>query len=197
MEPHAELEASAARLGFDLSPHQIDRLLRLAEWLEAEAIPAGGLGPAEGGRILQRHIVDSLAMAVGFDRFPREVADLGCGVGLPGLVLAVAFPESGLTLVDRSSRRVSLARRAIRVLDLPNAEVVQGEVEKPVRRFPGVVARAVMPPERLLDHLHGWIEPGGRAVVAGSSRRTRAVEGYRTLEVGMLDPPTWLLIMAA
>jgi len=95
-------------LGLRLDQDQIEKLARYRDWLRDEAIPAGGLGPKERRRLESRHIADSLLFGAGFGAVPEHVRDLGSGVGLPGIPLAVAHPRSQLELVDRSQRRVDL-----------------------------------------------------------------------------------------
>ena len=78
-------EAAARWCGLELSQQQIDALSEYAEWLVAEAIPAGGLGPREASRIWDRHIADSLVFATAWRdvEVPHELLDIGSGVGLP------------------------------------------------------------------------------------------------------------------
>ena len=148
--------------GFELDDGQLTLLERYAAWLEDEAIPAGGLGPREGPRLWGRHIADSLTFAAGWKgaEAPHEVLDLGSGVGLPGIPLAIAWPECRVTLLDRAGRRTRLMLRAIRVLNIENAVVAQGDAFDVADEWHGVVARgAVKPPEfvglcsRLLDDI--------------------------------------------
>lgn len=41
-----------------------------------------------------------------------RIIDLGSGGGLPGLVVAAAYPESRITLIDRREKRTDFLRRA-------------------------------------------------------------------------------------
>jgi 16S rRNA (guanine527-N7)-methyltransferase len=116
--------------GLKLSVEGLARLTALRDWLRREAIPAGGLGPREGKLVETRHLADSVLFAVPFDRAPAECWDLGSGVGLPGLVLAVVWPETSMVLIDRSRKRCDLAKRAARVIevevDVDRLEVASG-----------------------------------------------------------------------
>jgi hypothetical protein len=120
----------AAWLGQDASDAQVDALGAYAHWLADEARGAGGIGPAEVPRLFDRHIGDSLAYLVGMPRHVSAIVDIGSGVGLPGIPLAIMHPTVAVTLVDRSGRRSDLARRAVRVLGLDNVEVMQADVER-------------------------------------------------------------------
>ena len=68
-----------------------------------------------------------MTFGVGWDAPPDEVLDVGTGVGLPGIPLAILFPETMVTLLDRGGRRVRLLHRAVRVLGLPNVVIAQGD----------------------------------------------------------------------
>ena len=142
MNPHLEASLAFARVNLDET--QMLQLADLGDWLKAEAIPAGGLGPAEAPRIQDRHLADSIVYAAAWDVPPAACWDLGSGVGLPGLVLAVIWPGCRVTLIDRSSRRIDLARRAARVIGVEIDTVVASvsDLEGPVE---AIVSRAAIP----------------------------------------------------
>lgn len=174
-------------------------LAQYAQWLVEEALPAGGIGPDEAGQIDDRHIADSISMAFGWA--PARIAtllDVGTGVGLPGIPLAAAFPDIHCLLVDRSARRVSLAKRAVRVLGLANVEVLQQDMVAVNGTFDAIVARGLADPSTLTDEFARLMNSPGWAVLGGSRERPRQVQGWATISVpeGILDRPAWLLIMA-
>ena len=182
-----------------ISPGQEAALRDYRNWLREEAIPAGGLGPEETARIEDRHIGDSLLFYLGWARPepPTRLWDLGSGVGLPGIPLAILLPESEVTLIDRSGRRVDLARRAIRVLDLGNVSVQRADIEDLQGKAPMLVSRATMSPDRLQPLMKKHLEPGGVAVVGGSRIRSPKTSGWHVEEItpDLLDRAVWLLIM--
>ncbi len=189
--------SAAAHSGVELDGKKIDLLRRYGEWLADEGIRAGGLGPGERDRIEQRHLADSLLFAGQFPEGAEEVLDLGSGVGLPGIPLAIVMPETGFTLIDRSGRRVDLCRRVTRILGLENCRVVKGDIETVGIRGDVVVSRASLPPDRLLPLLPDLMKTPGVAIVAGSWTRRPGMEGWATIEIppDVLDRPIWLLMM--
>ncbi|GBD85584.1 ribosomal RNA small subunit methyltransferase G [bacterium BMS3Abin02] len=186
-------------LGVDLSSEQRALLEGFERWLSDEAIPAGLLSPGERDRIWARHIVDSLSFSVAWTGdAPQRLIDAGSGGGLPGIPLAIAFPQTAVTLLDRSSKSVRLLRRAIRVLGLANTEAIVGDVREQ-RRCEAVTMRAVLRPPEAVEVMRDVLMPGGRGVIGLAHRRT-ADPGWRQLggrvvEVSVLDPTGWLLIM--
>lgn len=182
---------------FSLDESRLSLLEGYRDWLITEAIPAGGLGSAEESRLEIRHIADSLLFATPLDSTPSDIVDLGSGVGLPGIPLAILWPETRVCLVDRSGRRAELARRACRVLGIDNVEVVQTDIDEMSERFPVIVSRATMPPELMSSHVRRLLEPGGTAILGGSWTSRPLVKGWEAREIPleMLDRTVWLLIM--
>ena len=150
----------------------------------------------EADRLHDRHIADSLLFATLLEQ-PDRVVDLGSGAGLPGIPLAVMLPETQFVLLDRSGKRVDLMRRAKRILELENVEVVQGEIDGLSQPMPALVSRATLPPDRARPVLWPLLEPGGRAVLGGSWVVAPKHEGFETVSVEskILDRTIWLLIM--
>ncbi|MDQ3573127.1 MAG: 16S rRNA (guanine(527)-N(7))-methyltransferase RsmG [Actinomycetota bacterium] len=77
------------------------------------------------------HVADSLAgLELQSVRDAARIADLGSGAGFPGLVLAVALPESRVTLIESVSRKCDFMREAIAAAEITNAEVVDARSEE-------------------------------------------------------------------
>ena len=201
---------AAAFSGRSLTPAQEQQLLRYASWLTEEAIPAGGLGPREADRLWPRHIADSLTFAVAWEDSPEEILDVGTGVGLPGIPLAILFPDTMVTLLDRGGRRIRLLHRAVRMLNLPNVVIAQGDAFAVADEWGGLTFRGSIPPPEAIGLTNRLLIPGSRAVLGLSTRPERPersrdlvapagalwLEG-EVLEVPdeVLDGPSWLLIM--
>lgn len=182
--------------GYDLDPQQRDLLARYREWLVSEAISGGGLGSDEISRVDRRHIADSLLFAFPLHD-PDEIWDLGSGAGLPGIPLAILFPETKVVLIDRSGRRADMLNRVTRILELPNVEVKQSEIDQLTDTTSTVVSRASLPPLQLAETVKRLLDPGGLAVAGGSWTERPSVTGWQTLEIpsDILDHMVWLLIM--
>lgn len=195
MKPYWQRAASYAQLELDGS--QRDLLERYGEWLATEGHRSGAIGPAETERIDRRHLADSLLFASALPTDCKEVWDLGSGAGLPGIPLAIAHPGTRFTLVDRSGRRIDLLRRVIRVLDLENCQVMQGDIEDLEGPMEIIVSRASMPAEHLGGIVRSLLSPHGVAVAGGSWRERPEVRGWDTVEIpeDVLDQTVWLLIM--
>lgn len=182
--------------GYRFDEEKLQRLLRYRDWLGEEAIGAGGLGPDENSRLDLRHIADSLLFGTVLE--PTDsIVDVGSGVGLPGIPLAIIRDTVSFLLVDRSGRRVDLIRRAIRILKLSNVEVAQEDFAHWDRPESTVVSRATLPPDRFRPILDRVLIPGGQAVLGGSWTKRPRHAGYETKEIGseILEQPVWILMM--
>jgi len=186
-------------LRVDLSSEQCRLLEGLERWLVEEAIPGGLLSPGERDRIWARHIVDSLSFGVAWTGDPpQRLIDAGSGGGLPGIPLAIAYPETAVTLLDRSTKVVRLLRRAIRVLGLSNTEAIVGDIREQ-KGCEVVTMRAVLRLPEAVKVMRDVLMPGGKGVIGLAHRRSadpgwRALGG-RVVEVPVLDPAGWLLII--
>lgn len=200
------LRRTATWAGFSLMSAQLAQLDAFADWLVAEAIPAGAVGPAEAPRMLDRHIADSLAFGVAWaDSPPRTLIDFGSGAGLPGIPLAIAYPKAAVTLFDRSQRRIDLAGRAVRILQLPNV-VTTSEVLAEYR-YDAATFRGSLGPREAVAAARGLLRPGGVAMIGlhrGPGRPAEfdggaAGESFQIVETpeGILDSTAWLLRMTA
>ena len=77
-----------------------------------------------------------------------RIADIGSGAGFPGLVLAVALPDSEVDLIESVGRKCEFIQRAIDAAGIPNATVLNArseEIAAGERRdsYDAVTARAV------------------------------------------------------
>jgi 16S rRNA (guanine(527)-N(7))-methyltransferase RsmG len=197
---HPGLADVADWAGLDVPDGMAERLDGLAQWLATEGVEAGGLGPHEGSRVWERHILDSLMFARGWDVAPDTIVDVGTGIGLPGLPLAVALPDRSFALVDRSGRRIRLIRRAVRQFGLENVEAIESEAEAFfAARGPAdaVVMRGVLQPASLPAFVGRAVAVGG-VLVAGAGLDPDPVPGSDLVRFPgseVLAPGRWLRIM--
>ena len=126
-----------------------------------------------------------------------ELWDWGSGVGLPGIPLGILFPQRSVVLIDRSGRRTRLAKRAVRVLDLPNVSVVQADVGQISGVTDVIVARASLSPPQVLPLAQQRLRTGGVCLVGGSWVRAPRFQGWDSVQIRLddLDRDVWILKM--
>lgn len=127
-----------------------------------------GPGPVDG------HIEHGagFVQAVG-EVHPKRVVDLGSGGGVPGLVVALAWPGATVYLLDSSQRRTLFLAQAACALGLADRVVVaQARAEEAGRdpqwrgRADVVVARSFGPPGVTAECAAPLLAVGGRLIVS-------------------------------
>lgn len=168
-------------MGRDLDREQIDQLDAYVQWLGDEGSRVGGIGPGEARRLWERHICDSLAFGCDGAGI-ASLVDVGSGVGLPGIPLAVAFPETEVTLVERSGRRADALRRVSAILGVP-VTVFEGDVAAWGGSAHRATFRASLPLIDAATAAVDLLEPDGHAWFGlGRGPAPEALRHYRTMK---------------
>lgn len=110
-----------------------------------------------------RHLLDSLS-PLGYLRGHsfKEAADVGSGGGLPGIPLALAFPDSRWSLIERSNKKAGFLRNAVALLGLSDrVEILQSPVEQVNSRFDLVTFRAFRQFEDFFSHIKRLLNEDG------------------------------------
>ncbi|MBQ7941293.1 MAG: 16S rRNA (guanine(527)-N(7))-methyltransferase RsmG [Muribaculaceae bacterium] len=98
------------------------------------------------------HILHSLGIAKFADIKPgSKVLDMGTGGGLPGIPLAIMFPDVHFHLVDRIGKKIKVAQDIADRIGLKNVTVQHGDIKEVKGSFDYVVSRAVMGLDELVE----------------------------------------------
>lgn len=106
--------------------------------------------------LYERHILHSLAIAKVLRFLPGSaVLDLGTGGGIPGIPLAIMFPETKFLLADSIGKKIKVVQEIAETLGLSNVTARHTRAEEVKERFDFVITRGVAP----LDKLLAWSRP--------------------------------------
>jgi 16S rRNA (guanine527-N7)-methyltransferase len=137
-----EWQQGLASLNLDLSTRQQEQLQQyltlLQRWNKVYNLTA----VRDPQQMLPLHLWDSLSVAslVRGD----TCLDVGSGAGLPGIPLAVLYPQREFTLLDTNGKKTRFIQQAALELGLKNLQVVQQRVEtwQPEQKFAAIISRA-------------------------------------------------------
>lgn len=115
-----------------------------------------------------KHLQDSLAIYLWNDwKQVRSGIDLGTGGGLPGIPLALTYPDVEIKLMDSNNKKVTFLKEVKEELQINNVEVIQGRAEEYGQksewreRFDFVTSRAVSSISVLLELAIPFLKVGG------------------------------------
>jgi 16S rRNA (guanine527-N7)-methyltransferase len=156
-------------------------LAMLVKWNKAFNLTAVRT-PAE---MVSRHLLDSLAVVPHLHG--QCIIDVGSGAGLPGIPLALAFPQREFVLLDSNSKKTRFLTQLRAELGLANLSVVHSRVEdyRPSPGFDCVISRAYASIADILSSSGHLLIEGGEFL---------AMKGGLPEQELMALPPGWRLL---
>ena len=132
--------------------------------------------------ILERHIVDSLQL-IPFFSDVNKLADMGAGIGLPSLPLAIARPDIDFFAIEPNQKKCALMQEIVREVKIPNFHVLAERVEKVYLSHMDVVCcRAFGEFSRDARLAYKMLKPQGLFMTFKAKEETSVPAGYEKLE---------------
>ena len=188
-----QLEARLAEIGLAPPAAAVEGLLAYLELLLRWNAAYNLTAVREPLAMVDRHLVDALAILPHVRE--SQMADVGTGPGIPGLVLALVRPFERLWLIDSNGKKARFLRECVRVLALPGITVVQERAEAlaPQPSFPLVVSRAYADLATFVASTRGLLAPGGRWLAMKGRRPDQEIAdlpaNVRVLAIHRLEVP--------
>lgn len=122
------LKNGVQELQLDISDEQIAKMIAylalLSKWNSVYNLTS----IRDPKEMVKQHLLDSLSAAPAF-KDAKNVLDVGAGGGLPGMMLAIAYPDIKISMVDTVSKKTAFLTQAKTELGLKNVTVHTGRVE--------------------------------------------------------------------
>ncbi len=154
----------AIELGVNVSDIQVELLLSylalLAKWNKTYNLSA----IRDTEQMVGRHLLDSLSVVPCVQACAgMRVIDVGTGGGLPGIVLAVMFPDRHFTLLDSNGKKTRFLFQVETQLKLDNVQIENCRVEEhqPTRFYSAVISRAFASLKDMTDGCTHLLEDNG------------------------------------
>jgi 16S rRNA (guanine527-N7)-methyltransferase len=142
-------------LRFNVSRESQIRLQLYAELLARWQGKINLIGEESLKSLWERHVADALQLRPHIGHGEKTIIDLGSGAGIPGLVLALAYPDYRVILVESNGKKaafLSEVARQARISVKIRQERIESIESEPYRTLePIVTARALAPLTQLLD----------------------------------------------
>ncbi len=139
----ALLTEGVKSLALSLSSEQIDKMIAylalLSKWNSVYNLTS----VRDPKDMVRQHLLDSLSAAHAF-RDARHVLDVGSGGGLPGMILAITYPQIRISMIDTVNKKTAFLTQAKTELGLSNVTVHTGRVEalEVAQKFDVITSRA-------------------------------------------------------
>jgi 16S rRNA (guanine527-N7)-methyltransferase len=167
----AELEQGVRELGCDISPQQSAALVQYLAILE-ETNRSFNLTRIPRADFVKLHLLDSLMALRVIPKQPNlRILDIGTGAGFPGVPLAALLPDSRVTLLDSTAKKVRFAAETAARCGIENCVGVHARAEELAKdsqhrgRYDVVVSRAVASCDALSTLMLPFVKKGGIAVM--------------------------------
>ncbi|WP_042147723.1 MULTISPECIES: 16S rRNA (guanine(527)-N(7))-methyltransferase RsmG [unclassified Pseudoalteromonas] len=159
-----QLNKLLAQTSIELTDEQKLKLVKYVELLDKWNKAYNLTSVREPSQMMVKHILDALVVAPHING--KNYIDVGTGPGLPGIVLAIALPDTQFILLDSLGKRVRFLTQVKHELGLSNVTPVQSRVEEyqaPVK-LDGVLSRAFASIQDMVQWCEHLIDDSGKFI---------------------------------
>ena len=140
----------------DLTEKQIEQFNKVGDLYKQWNEQINVVSRKDIDEIYTNHILHSLAIAkvMKFED-GSDVLDVGTGGGLPGIPLAILFPNVNFHLVDSIGKKIKVVQGVADGLGLTNVKAEQKRAEQIHTKYDFVISRAVTAMPRFAEWIRG------------------------------------------
>ncbi|GHG58604.1 ribosomal RNA small subunit methyltransferase G [Alishewanella longhuensis] len=138
----SRLRDLVAQTSLELSETQLKQCIAYVSLLDKWNSAYNLTSVRDPKEMLMKHVLDSLVVAPHLTG--NNFIDVGTGPGLPGILLAIYYPDKHFTLLDSLGKRIRFLNQVKLQLNLQNVTPLQSRVEdhQPEQGYDGVISRA-------------------------------------------------------
>jgi 16S rRNA (guanine527-N7)-methyltransferase len=125
-----QLQKGAAHFGLSLDAQTLARFEAYLDFLFECNQVMNLTAITDRAEAVQKHFLDSLALAAAVDLQGKRLIDIGTGAGFPGLPLKIAIPSLEVTLLDSQQKRVTFLEELTARLGLTGVSCVHARAEE-------------------------------------------------------------------
>ena len=188
------LESGLDALCIKLTKEQQDKIINyliiLSKWNSVYNLTA----IRDPKEMMTHHVLDSLSAVPAFTE-AQNVLDVGSGGGLPGMILAICYPDKKISMIDTVSKKTAFLNQAKAELGLNNVTVYSARVEslQVNQPFDVITSRAFSELNNFVNWSQHLLAEGGRFIamkgVHPQGEMERLPEGWVVKEVRPLTVP--------
>lgn len=180
----AILEQGCLQLQLEPGSDKIEQLLAyhqlLVKWNRSYNLTA----VRDPQQMISRHLLDSLSISSYLHG--QRFIDVGTGAGLPGVVLAILFPDRQFDLLDSAGKKTRFLFQAKSSLGLDNIAIhnMRAESYQPEFLFDGVISRAFASLQDIVEVCWHLLKPGGHFYCMKGKYPSQELETLKKLSGG-------------
>ncbi len=157
------LQTLCAEQAIEIEPAMLQQLLAYGGCLDQWNKKFNLISRKEEAPVMIKHIFHSLLITL-YHSFSNgeQVLDLGTGGGLPGIPLAIIFPQTHFLLVDSTGKKIMACQEMIKELGIKNAVAIHSRVEElDDVVFDTILSRQVASLDKLCAYAGRLLKPKG------------------------------------
>ena len=179
------LQQGLPQLGLELSEEVCRKLCDFGEAVVEQNKVMNLTAITEPEQVAKLHLLDSVSLLTVMPLRGKQVIDVGCGAGFPGVPLKIACPEMKLTLLDSLGKRMQWLETVLPRVGV-DARYITARAEEAVadrrEKYDVATSRAVARLNVLLELTAPYVRVGGYVLaMKGAAAREELAEAKNAI----------------